>query len=105
MTNKRRFLGGHIAFTCRTNVRHGRHGPERGNADANNRKVGGPSRNRTGVHGFAIRYVTTPPSGHPAVRDASDTMMRLRQWGIAYVEAGLRCDDGRAAINRKQGKS
>ena len=24
---------------------------------------GGPSRNRTGVHGFAIRCVTTPPSG------------------------------------------
>jgi integrase len=31
-------------------------------------KDGGPSRNRTGVHGFAIRCVTTPPSGHPAVR-------------------------------------
>lgn len=28
-------------------------------------KIGGPSRNRTGVHGFAVRYVTTPPSGHP----------------------------------------
>ena len=25
--------------------------------------VGGPSRNRTGVHGFAIRCVTTPPRG------------------------------------------
>ena len=25
--------------------------------------VGGPSRNRTGVRGFAVRYVTTPPSG------------------------------------------
>ena len=24
---------------------------------------GGPSRNRTGVRGFAVRYVTTPPSG------------------------------------------
>ena len=24
---------------------------------------GGPSRNRTGVHGFAVRCVTTPPSG------------------------------------------
>jgi hypothetical protein len=28
--------------------------------------VGGPSRNRTGVHGFAVRYVTTPPSGRRA---------------------------------------
>jgi hypothetical protein len=26
-------------------------------------KRGGPSRNRTGVHGFAVRCVTTPPSG------------------------------------------
>ena len=25
--------------------------------------IGGPSRNRTGVRGFAVRYVTTPPSG------------------------------------------
>ena len=24
---------------------------------------GGPSRNRTGVRGFAVLYVTTPPSG------------------------------------------
>src|SRR3546814_4065766 len=24
---------------------------------------GGPSRNRTGVYGFAVRCVTTPPSG------------------------------------------
>src|SRR5687767_4032175 len=24
---------------------------------------GGPSRNRTGVRGFAVPYVTTPPSG------------------------------------------
>jgi hypothetical protein len=31
----------------------------------NSEKDGGPSRNRTGVHGFAVRYVTTPPSGHP----------------------------------------
>ena len=28
-------------------------------------KFGGPSRNRTGVYGFAVRCVTTPPSGHP----------------------------------------
>ena len=26
-------------------------------------ELGGPSRNRTGVRGFAVRYVTTPPSG------------------------------------------
>ncbi len=25
--------------------------------------IGGPDRNRTGVHGFAIRCVTTPPQG------------------------------------------
>lgn len=31
---------------------------------------GGPSRNRTGVHGFAVRCVTTPPSGHPVWRSA-----------------------------------
>ncbi len=28
---------------------------------------GDMSRNRTGVHGFAIRCVTTPPPGHPGV--------------------------------------
>ena len=33
-------------------------------------KGGGPGRNRTGVHGFAVRCVTTPPPGHPGV-DAS----------------------------------
>ena len=27
------------------------------------REFGGPSRNRTGVHGFAVRCVTTPPRG------------------------------------------
>ncbi len=27
------------------------------------RAVGGPSRNRTGVQGFAVLCVTTPPSG------------------------------------------
>ena len=27
------------------------------------RKCGGPSRNRTGVQGFAVLCVTTPPSG------------------------------------------
>jgi hypothetical protein len=26
-------------------------------------KIGGPTRNRTGVRGFAVLYVTTPPSG------------------------------------------
>ena len=29
----------------------------------NEKLGGGPSRNRTGVRGFAVRYVTTPPSG------------------------------------------
>lgn len=29
-------------------------------------KGGGPSRNRTGVYGFAVRCVTTPPSGQTA---------------------------------------
>ncbi len=33
--------------------------------DGNN---GGPSRNRTGVNGFAVRCVTTPPSGLDARR-------------------------------------
>ena len=28
-------------------------------------KIGGLGRNRTGVHGFAVRCVTTPPPGHP----------------------------------------
>ncbi len=28
-------------------------------------KLGGEYRNRTGVHGFAIRCVTTPPTRHP----------------------------------------
>ena len=27
--------------------------------------IGGEYRNRTGVHGFAIRCVTTPPTRHP----------------------------------------
>lgn len=34
-------------------------------SDCNN--DGGPGRNRTGVHGFAVRCVTTPPPGHPGV--------------------------------------
>ena len=29
------------------------------------KEVGGLGRNRTGVHGFAVRCVTTPPPGHP----------------------------------------
>ena len=33
--------------------------------------VGGPARNRTGVHGFAVRCVTTPPPGHPGRRRKS----------------------------------
>ena len=31
-------------------------------------KCGGPSRNRTGVRGFAVPYVTTPPSGPATCR-------------------------------------
>src|SRR3712207_4998649 len=30
-------------------------------------EVGGLARNRTGVHGFAVRCVTTPPRGHSPV--------------------------------------
>ena len=30
--------------------------------------IGGEYRNRTGVHGFAIRCVTTPPTRRPVVR-------------------------------------
>ena len=37
------------------------------NLNLNLGKVGGSSRNRTGVHGFAIRCVTTPPSSLPCV--------------------------------------
>ena len=38
--------------------------------------IGGEYRNRTGVHGFAIRCVTTPPTrlqgvSRPVVRDAN----------------------------------
>ena len=51
------------------------------------RKVGGPSRNRTGVHGFAVRCVTTPPSG-PAEEAFGGSPRRLStgrfdEWGHA----------------------
>ncbi len=32
------------------------------------KRFGGEYRNRTGVHGFAIRCVTTPPTRHPWCR-------------------------------------
>ena len=40
---------------------------------------GGPARNRTGVHGFAIRCVTTPPPGHPG-----STQLALAKRGVRY---------------------
>ncbi len=39
------------------------HGPARGRSFFKDFVVGGPSRNRTGVQGFAVLCVTTPPSG------------------------------------------
>ena len=37
---------------------------------------GGLARNRTGVHGFAVRCVTTPPRGHPKTRPAGPDVRR-----------------------------
>ena len=44
---------------------------------------GGPSRNRTGVYGFAVRCVTTPPRGQPKA---------------PLVVFGGRCDVARSRI-------
>ena len=33
--------------------------------------IGGLARNRTGVQGFAVLCVTTPPRGHPYVVESS----------------------------------
>ena len=41
--------------------------------------IGGEYRNRTGVHGFAIRCVTTPPTRHPWC-SLRDVLRRLWRW-------------------------
>lgn len=47
---------------------------------------GGPSRNRTGVRGFAVLYVTTPPSGLNRVLawfERTSELVADNQWGVA----------------------
>ena len=46
---------------------------------------GDMSRNRTGVHGFAVRCVTTPPPGHPGRRRKSRRRGRAFDTGPSAV--------------------
>ena len=62
-------------------------------------KNGGPSRNRTGVQGFAVLCVTTPPSGRGETRAlarwrASGQAPQLVDWSFDEMRlAGLRSAD------------
>src|SRR6185369_12427397 len=58
---------------------------------------GGPSRNRTGVQGFAVLCVTTPPSGQgagPLWRACPDRQVRSPDFGprrgdLTFIRPGL----------------
>ncbi len=50
---------------------------------------GGHGRNRTGVHGFAVRCVTTPPRGHffkAKARDIAKVRRRYNRFGMSLEE-------------------
>src|SRR5687767_6499494 len=65
------------------------------------REIGGPSRNRTGVQGFAVLCVTTPPSGlaEPAfggspVRLSTDLHPQLStNGGVSSLADGMSADN------------
>ena len=63
---------------------------------AHSRRIGGPSRNRTGVQGFAVLCVTTPPSGLGAAQPfrevgvavkPSDGHVEFDEWWLARGRA------------------
>ncbi len=49
--------------------------------------IGGEYRNRTGVHGFAIRCVTTPPTRHPWCFEAPPRSGRIHEMNRHDVQA------------------
>ena len=51
--------------------------------------AGGPSRNRTGVYGFAVRCVTTPPSGHTGHFGSSRLLNEKRAEHNALMRTGV----------------
>ncbi len=66
---------------------------------------GGPSRNRTGVRGFAVLYVTTPPSGlvrggHWAKRTVRVNVRMLFE-GLGRSTAGFETAPTLYALGRK----
>ena len=61
-----------------------------------NNKDGGPTRNRTGVRGFAVLYVTTPPSGlmREAALCGEGGFKSTRRWGGLCQKSGSDRDAG-----------
>src|SRR5690606_1038307 len=55
-------------------------------------KFGGPSRNRTGVYGFAVRCVTTPPSGLRRLKcvETAPLAVSFRDCNPIVSQSGLR---------------
>ncbi len=49
--------------------------------------IGGEYRNRTGVHGFAIRCVTTPPTRHPWCSEVLLQSGRINGMNLGKVQA------------------
>ena len=67
----------------------------RQSAGAALRGCGGHARNRTGVRGFAVRYVTTPPRGQSAQRRSKRTgnapcNIRIGDWKVRATAAAQR---------------
>src|SRR5688572_9720914 len=65
---------------------------------ATDRRDGGPSRNRTGVQGFAVLCVTTPPSGRAdpgkwsgGHRLSTDCSAHRSQWSLVFSTGGGAC--------------
>jgi hypothetical protein len=66
-------------------------------------KGGGPSRNRTGVQGFAVLCVTTPPSGpevEPRRRQHTTPLPRPSLRGQPQANCRLSFDEGRLAFRK-----
>jgi hypothetical protein len=83
-TRRRTWITAAFSSTSARNTKSGREAP----LVHTKREVdGGLARNRTGVHGFAVRCVTTPPRGRSRLR-------YQRDWGI--TSAPLRADDAGA---------
>ena len=66
--------------------------------------IGGEYRNRTGVHGFAIRCVTTPPTRHPWCEVGNNrTLNPLQERRNAFCAAS-RCSVSFIVARRVQRK-